>query len=29
MKTEDITKLIIKSAIDLISVENVKWQKIA
>jgi len=29
MKTEDITKLIIKSAIDLISVDNIKWQNIA
>lgn len=29
MKTEDITKLIVKAAIDLISVENTKWQFIA
>ena len=29
IKTEDITKLIVKAAIDLISVENTKWQFIA
>lgn len=29
VKSEDITKLIIKSAIDLISVDNTKWQNIA
>ena len=29
MKTSDITKMMIKSAIDLISVENISWQFIA
>ena len=29
MKTSDITKMLIKSAIDLISVENTSWQFIA
>jgi ribonucleoside-diphosphate reductase alpha chain len=29
MKTNDITKMLIKSAIDLISVENTSWQFIA
>jgi hypothetical protein len=29
MKTSDITKMMIKSAIDLISVENTSWQFIA
>jgi len=29
MKTSDITKMMIKSAIDLISVENIDWQFIA
>jgi ribonucleoside-diphosphate reductase alpha chain len=29
MKTSDITKMLIKSAIDLISVENISWQFIA
>ena len=29
ISTEDITKMIIKSAIDLISPENTKWQNIA
>jgi len=29
IKTKDITKLIVKAAIDLISVENTKWQFIA
>ncbi len=29
MKTTDITKMMIKSAIDLISVENIDWQFIA
>jgi hypothetical protein len=29
MKTSDITKMLIKSAIDLITVENTSWQYIA
>jgi len=29
IKTSDITKLLIKSAVDLISVENTKWQYMA
>jgi hypothetical protein len=29
MKSSDITKMLIKSAIDLISVENTSWQFIA
>jgi hypothetical protein len=29
MKTSDITKMMIKSAIDLISIENTDWQFIA
>ncbi|MDP2396183.1 MAG: hypothetical protein Q8S84_04815 [bacterium] len=29
MKTSDITKMLIKSAIDLITVENTSWQFIA
>jgi hypothetical protein len=29
MKTSDILKMMIKSAIDLISVENVSWQLVA
>lgn len=29
MKTRDITKMLIKSAIDLVSVENTSWQFIA
>ncbi len=29
MKTKDITKMMIKSAIDLITVENINWQFIA
>ena len=29
MSTFDINKVIIKSAIDLISVQNIKWQNIA
>ena len=29
MKTCDITRMLIKSAIDLISVENISWQFIA
>ena len=29
MKTSDITKMLIKSAIDLISVENTSWQFVA
>jgi len=29
MKTSDITKMLIKSAIDLISIENTSWQFIA
>jgi ribonucleoside-diphosphate reductase alpha chain len=29
MKTTDITKMMIKSAIDLISIENTSWQFIA
>jgi ribonucleoside-diphosphate reductase alpha chain len=29
MKTSDITKMLIKSAVDLVSVENTSWQFIA
>jgi ribonucleoside-diphosphate reductase alpha chain len=29
MKTSDISKMMIKSAIDLVSVENTSWQFIA
>tara|TARA_R110000737_G_scaffold176588_2_gene201577 strand:- start:142 stop:291 length:150 start_codon:yes stop_codon:yes gene_type:complete len=29
IRTEDINKMIIKSAIDLISPQNIKWQNIA
>jgi hypothetical protein len=27
--TKDITKMMIKSAIDLISIENIHWQSVA